>query len=147
MACIFLGMLGMHGLEICSAGSVNRLPGTASVCCVWLFLCSGAGFPWRSGVSWGGGCIDIGHCSEGSLDCKEIQPVHPKGDQPWIFTGRTDAEAEAPILWPPDAKNWLIGTDPDAGKDWGQEKKETTEDEMVGWVSLTQTWVWANSGK
>ena len=67
------------------------------------------------------------------LDSKEIQPVHPKGDQSWIFIGITDAEAEAPILWPPDAKNWLIGKDPDAGKDWRQEEKGTTEDEMVGW--------------
>ena len=67
------------------------------------------------------------------LVCKEIQPVHPKGNQSWIFTGRTDAEAEAPILWPPDVKKWLIGKDPDAGKDWRQEEKGTTEDEMVGW--------------
>ena len=66
-------------------------------------------------------------------DCKEIQPVHPKGDQSWIFTGRTDVEAETPILWPPDVKSWLIGKDPDAGKDWRQEEKGTTEDEMVGW--------------
>ena len=70
---------------------------------------------------------------ESPLDCKEIKPVHPKGNQSWIFTGRTDAEAEAPILWPPDAKNWLIGKDPDAGKDWRQEKRWTTEDELVGW--------------
>ena len=68
-----------------------------------------------------------------SLDCKEIQPVHPKGNQCWMFTGRTDAEAETPVLWPPDAKNWLIGKDPDAGKDWGQEERGKTEDEMVGW--------------
>ena len=67
------------------------------------------------------------------LDCKETQPVHPKGNQYWIFIGRTDAEAETPILWPPDAKNWLIGKDPDAGKDWKWEEKGTTEDEMVGW--------------
>ena len=67
------------------------------------------------------------------LDCKEIQPVHPKGNQSWIFTERTDVEAETPILWPPDAKNWLIWKDPDAGKDWGREEKGTTEDEMVGW--------------
>ena len=66
------------------------------------------------------------------LDCKEIQPVHPKGDQFWIFIGRTDAEAETPILWLPDVKNWLIGKDPDAGNDWRQEKG-TTEDEMIGW--------------
>ena len=70
---------------------------------------------------------------ESPLDCKEIQLVHPKGDQYWMFIGRTVVEAETPILWPPDAKNWLIGEDPDAGKDWGQEEKGTTEDEMVGW--------------
>ena len=69
---------------------------------------------------------------ESPLNCKEIQPVHPKGNQSWIFIGRTDAEAEAPILWPPDEKNWLSGKDPDAGKDWRQEEKGTTEDEMVG---------------
>ena len=70
---------------------------------------------------------------ESPLDCKEIQPVHPKVDQSWIFVGRIDAEGEAPVLWPPDMKNWLICKDPDAGKDWGQEEKGTTEDEMVGW--------------
>ena len=70
---------------------------------------------------------------ESPLDCKEIQPVHSKGDQSWVFIGRTDAEAETPILWPPDVKSWLIGKDPDAGKDRGQEEKGTTEDEMVGW--------------
>ena len=69
---------------------------------------------------------------ESPLDYKEIQPVHPKGNQSWIFTGRTDAEAETPILWPPDAKSWLLGKDPDAGKDWRQEEKGTTEDEMDG---------------
>ena len=70
---------------------------------------------------------------ESPLDCKEIQSVHPKGDQSWVFIGRTDFEAETPILWPPDAKSWLIWKDPDAGKDWGQEEKGTTEDEKVGW--------------
>ena len=70
---------------------------------------------------------------ESPLDCKEIQPVNPKGNQCWIFIGRTDAAAEAPILWPPDARNWLIRKDPDAGKDWGQEEKGTTEDEMAEW--------------
>ena len=69
---------------------------------------------------------------ESPLDRKEIQPVNPKGNQSWIFIGRTDAEAEAPVPWPPDAKSWLIGKDPDAGNDWRQEKKGTTEDEMVG---------------
>ena len=67
------------------------------------------------------------------LDCKEIQPVHPEGNQSWVFIGRTDTEAETPILWPPDAKNWLTGKDPDAGKDWRQEEKGMAEDEMVGW--------------
>ena len=66
------------------------------------------------------------------LDCKEIQPVHPKGDQSWVFIRRTDAEAETPILWPPDVKSWLIGKDTDAGKDWGQKEKGTAEDKMVG---------------
>ena len=70
---------------------------------------------------------------ESPLDCKEIQPVHPKENLSRIFTGRTDAEAETPILWPPDVKKWLIGKDPDAGKDWRREEKGTTEDEMVGW--------------
>ena len=67
------------------------------------------------------------------LDCKEIQPVHSKGDQSWLFIGRTGAEAETPILWPLHAKSWLIGKDPDAGRDWGQKEKGTTEDEMAGW--------------
>ena len=70
---------------------------------------------------------------ESPLDCKEIQLVHPKGDQSWVFIGKTDVEAEALILWPPDEKSWLIWKDPDAGKDWRWEEKWTTEDEMVGW--------------
>ena len=79
----------------------------------------------------------LSNCSVGEdsldlLDCKEIKPVNPKGKWPWIFTRRTDAETEGTILWPPDAKNWLIGKDLDAGKDWRQEEKGTTEDEMVG---------------
>ena len=68
---------------------------------------------------------------ESSLDTKEIKPVNTKGNQPWMFIGRTDAEADAPILWPPNVKNWLIEKDPDAGKDWGQEEKGAAEDEMV----------------
>ena len=67
------------------------------------------------------------------LDCKEVQPVHSKGNQSWVFIGRTDVEAETPILWPPDAKSWLIWKDPDVGKDWRQEEKGTTEDEMARW--------------
>ena len=86
---------------------------------------------------------------ESPLDSKEVQPVHPKGNQSWIFwifIGRTDVEAETPILWPPDAKNWLIWKDPDAGKYWRWEEKGTTEDEMVGWltdamdISLSKPW-------
>ena len=70
---------------------------------------------------------------ESPFDCKEIQPVHPKGDQSWVFIGRTDVKAETPILWPPDVKNWLIGKYPDDGKDWSQEEKGMTEDEIIGW--------------
>ena len=70
---------------------------------------------------------------ESPLDCKEIQPVHPKGDQSWVFIGRTDAKAETPVLWPSHVKSWLIGKDSDAGRDWGQEEKGMTEDEMVEW--------------
>ena len=82
---------------------------------------------------------------ESPLDYKEIQPVHHKGDQSWVFIGRTDAEAETPVIWPPDAKSWLIGKDPDAGRDWGQEEKG-----MTGWdswmaSSTRWTWVWVNS--
>ena len=80
------------------------------------------------------------------LNCKDIKLVNPKGKQSWIFIGRTDAEAETPVLWPPDAKNWLTGKDPDAGKDWRQEEKGITEDKMVGWhtdsmdMSLSKLW-------
>ena len=83
---------------------------------------------------------------ESPLDCKEIQPVHSKGNQSWVFIERTDVEAETPILWPPHVKSWLIGKDPDAGRDWGQEEKGTTEDEMAGWhhnsmdMSLSEFW-------
>ena len=94
----------------------------------------------------------VGEDSWESLGCKEIQPVHPKGYQSWVFIERTDVEAETPIVWPPDVKSWLICKDPDAGKDWGQEEKGTTEDEMVGWHHQLNghgfgwTWVWVDSG-
>ena len=78
-------------------------------------------------------CTVVLKTLESPLDCKEIQPVHLKGDQSWVFIGRTDVEAETPIIWPPDVKSWLIGKDPDAGKDWGQEEKGMTENEMAGW--------------
>ena len=84
---------------------------------------------------------------ESCLDCKEIQQVHSERDQPWDFFGRNDAKAEAPVLWPPHMKSWLIGQDSDAGRDWGQEEKRTTEDEMAGWHhGLDGHWVWMNSG-
>ena len=85
---------------------------------------------------------------ESPLDCKEIKLVNLKGDQPWIFIGRTGAKVGVPILWPLDAKNWLIGKDPDVRKDWRQKEKRMTEDEMVRWHHWMQwTWIWANSGR
>ena len=83
---------------------------------------------------------------ESPLDCRKIQPVHPKGDQSWVFIGRTDVETETPILWPPDVKSWLIWKDPYAGKDWRQEEKGATEDEMVRWHHWLNGHVWVNSG-
>ena len=83
--------------------------------------------------NWGFWIVVLEKTLESPLDCKEIQPVYPKAKQPWIVIGRTDAEAETPILWPSNVKNWLIWKDPDAGKDWRQDKKGMTEDEMVGW--------------
>ena len=77
--------------------------------------------------------VVLGKTLESPLDCKEIQPVHSERDQPWVFFGRNDAEAEAPVLWPPHVKRWLTGKDSDAGRDWGQEEKRTSEDEMAGW--------------
>ena len=83
---------------------------------------------------------------ESPMDCKEIQPVHSKGDQSWVFFERNDAKAETPVLWPPHVKSWLIGKDSDSGKDWGQEEKGTTEDEMAGWHHWLDGRVWVNSG-
>ena len=77
--------------------------------------------------------VELEKALESPLDCKEIQPVHPKEDQSWVFFGRTDAKAETPILWPPHVKSWLIGKDLDARRDWAQEEKGMTEDEMAGW--------------
>ena len=79
--------------------------------------------------------VELEKTLECPLECKEIKPVNPKGNQPWIFIGKTDAEVETPILWPPDAKNWLIGKGPDAGKDWRWEEKGMTEDEMVDGIT------------
>ena len=79
---------------------------------------------------------------ESPLDCKEIEPVHSKGDQSWVFIGKNDAKAETPVLWPPHAKSWLIGKDSDAGRDWGQEEKGTTEDEMVDGITDPMDMSW-----
>ena len=98
-------------------------------CMVWELDCE-EGWALKNWCFW---TVVLEKTLESPLDCKEIQLVHPKGNQFWIFIGRTDAEAETPVLWPPDAKNQLIGKDPDAGKDWRWEEKGTTEDEMVGW--------------
>ena len=97
---------------------------------VWMWeLDYKEGWAWKNWCFW---TVVLEKTLKSLLDCKEIQPVHPKGDQSWVFIGGTDIEAEIPILWPPD-KNWLIWKDPDAGKDWGQEEKGTTEDKMVEW--------------
>ena len=90
--------------------------------------------------------VVLGKALGSSLGCREIKPLNPKGNQSWMFIGRTDAEAETPIIWPPYAKNWLIGKDPDAGKDWRREEKGMTEDEMIGWHPTWRTWVWESSG-
>ena len=94
---------------------------------VWMWsLDYKEGWAWKNWCFW---TVVLEKTLENPLDCKEIQPVHPKGDQSWVFTGRTDVEAETPILWLPDVKSWLIWKDPDAGKDWGQEEKGTA----AGW--------------
>ena len=98
---------------------------------VWLWeLDHKEGWVPKNGCFW---TVVLKKTLESLLDCKEIKPVNPKGNQPWIFIGRTGAEVEAPILWPPDAKSQLFGKDPGAGKDWRQEEKEMTENEIVGW--------------
>ena len=105
----------------------------AMVFLVVMYRCEGWAIKRLSDEDWCFWTVVLEKTLESSLDCKEIQPVNPKINRSWIFVGRTDAEAETPILWPPDAKNWLTGKDPYAGKDWRQEQKGTTEDEMVGW--------------
>ena len=117
---------GSGGLGCCQ----NILPEVHASCHVWMWeLDYKESWALKNWCFW---TAVLEKTLEGPLDHKEIQPVNPKGDQSWVFIGRTDIEAETPILWPPDAKSWLIGKDPDAGKDWGQEKG-TIEDEMVGW--------------
>ena len=96
---------------------------------MWELDCEESGMP----KNWCFLTVVLDKTLESPLDCKEIPPVHPKGDQSWVFIGGTDAEAETPILWTPHLKSWLIGKDPDAERDWGQEEKGATEDEMAGW--------------
>ena len=111
--------------------------------CMWELDCEESWIP----KNWCFWTVVLGKTLESCLECKEIQLVHPKGDQSWVFIGRTNAETETPILWSPHAKSWLTGKDPDAGRDWGQEEKGTTEDEMAGWHHLLDgRWVWVNSG-
>ena len=107
----------------------------------WVFLLRCFTFPYILTI------LVLEKTLESPSDSKEIKPVNSKGIQPWIFIGRTDAEADVPVLWPLDAKSQLIGKDSDAGKDWRQEEKGATEDEMVGWHHTQWTWVWANSGR
>ena len=96
---------------------------------MWELDCEESGVP----KNWCFWTVVLEKTLESPLDCKEIQPVHPKGDGSWVFIGRTDAEAKTSILWSPDAKSWLIGKDSDAGRDWEEEEKGMTEDEMAGW--------------
>ena len=114
----------------------NKCPSSQSygfyTSCVWLTMWELDHKESWEPKNWCFWTVVLENTLESHLDCKEIQPVHPKGDQSWVFTGRTDAEAETPVLWPPDVKSWYIRKDPDAGKDWGQGEKGT-EDEMVGW--------------
>ena len=99
----------------------------------WVAISFSNAGKWKGKVNWCFWTVVLEKTVESPLDCKEIQPVHPKGNQSWVFIGSTDAEAGTPVLWPPDAKNWLTGKDPDAGKDWRKEEKGTTKDEKVGW--------------
>ena len=109
--------------------SWKRIKNTSSHVWMWELDCEEGWAP----KNWCFWTVVLEKTLERPLHCEDIQPVHPKGNQSWIFIGRTDAEAETPILWPLDAKSWLIGKDPDAEKDWRQKEKVMTEDEMVGW--------------
>jgi len=136
--CLLLGRKAMINLDSILKSRDIILP--TKVCLVKAMIFPVVMFGWEleSKGSWAPNnwcfwTVVLEKTLESPLDCKEIKPVHPKGNQPWIFIGRIDAEAETPIVWPPDAKNWLTGKDSDAGKDWRQEEKGMTEDEMVGW--------------
>ena len=132
--CLLLGRKVMTNLEsiLKSRDIIPSTQGYGFSCghvWMWELNCEASWVP----KNWCFWTVVLEKTLEGPLDCKEIQPVHPKGDQSCMFIGRTDVEAETAIRWPPDAENWLIGKDPDAGEDWGQEEKGMTEDEMVGW--------------
>ena len=116
---------------MCSAYKLNIQGGNKQPCCTPFSILNDK--EGREPKNWCFRTVVLEKTLESPLDSKEIKPVNPKGNQPWILTGRTDAEAEAPIIWPPDVKNSLVEKDPDAGKNWRQEEKGTTEDEMVGW--------------
>ena len=133
--------------SICNMNSIYNMPAPSSYgfSCghvwMWELDCEERWAP----KNWSFWTVVLEKTLESPLDCKEIQPVHFE-DQPWDFFGRNDAKAETPVLWPPPAKSWLIGKDSDAARDWGQEEKGTTEDEMAGWhYWLDWRWVWVNS--
>ena len=129
---LLLGRKGMTNLDnvLQSRDIANKGPSSLSSGHVWMWeLNHKEGWAPKNWCFW---TVVLGKTLESPLDCKEIQPVHPKGDQSWVFIGSTDVEAETPVLWPPDVKSWLIWKHPDAGKAWRQEKG-TTEDEMIGW--------------
>ena len=130
---------------LCQLGSSSQGYGFSSSCVwMWELDCEESWAP----KNWCFWTVVLEKTLECPLDCKEIQPVHSKGDQPWVFFGRTDAKAEAPVLWPPHVKSWLIGKDPDAGRDWGQEEKGIDDRGWYGWMASPTrwTWVWVNSG-
>ena len=148
--CLLLGRKAMTNLD--SILKSRDITLSTKVCLVKAIVFS-SGYVWMWELDCKEGWVQMNWCFwtvvlektlESPLDSKEIQPVHPRGDQPWVFIGRTDVEAETPILWPPDVKSWLIWKDPDSGKDWRQEEKGMTEDEMVGWYPRLdgQGFVW-----
>ena len=136
--CLLLGRKVMTNLDSIFKSRDITLPTKVHLSRIWFFLWSCMDVRvglWRrlAPKNWCLWTVVLEKTLESPLDCKEIQPVHLKGNQSWIFIGRTDAEAETPVLWPPNEKSWLIKKDPDAGKDWRWEEWGMTEDEMVGW--------------
>ena len=121
-----------HWMDFGEAASVTKLIMKQKISCKNKFTLK-TSYMWLKLKNWCFWTVVLEKTLESPLDCKEMQPVHSKGDQPWVFFGRTDAKADTPVLWPPHVKSWLIGKDSDAGRDCGQEEKGTTEDEMAGW--------------